>query len=230
MSNLYSNNFAISTFISEADLVVKLVIIILFLASFCSWSIIFDKFIKFKILSKRAKKFNAEYWSGVELMPFYERLKDSDNHPFSHLLITAINEWQLHDEKDLKDNYKKERLKERIFQSMMIARNRAVNRLEKNINFLAIISSASPFIGLFGTVWGIMNSFVAIVDAKNVSLAVVAPGIAEALFATAIGLFAAIPALIFYNIYVNHLDLYNAKLEDFSTEMLNLLSRQMDKK
>ena len=223
MSNLYSNNFAISTFISEADLVVKLVIIILFLASFCSWSIIFDKFIKFKILSKRAKKFNSEYWSGVELMPFYERLKDNDNHPFSHLLITAINEWQLHDEKDLKDNYKKERLKERIFQSMMIARNRAVNRLEKNINFLAIISSASPFIGLFGTVWGIMNSFQSIAISRNTSLAIVAPGIAEALFATALGLLAAIPAVIAYNKFNNDSIRYYQKLENFSKRFLTII-------
>ncbi len=111
----------------------------------------------------------------------------------------------------------------------MVTKNRAISRIQKNINFLATISSSAPFIGLFGTVWGIMNSFSAIANAQNTSLTVVAPGIAEALFATAVGLFAAIPALVYYNIYVNKLNAYNARIEDFSVEIINLLSRELDK-
>jgi len=229
MGDLYTDHLAVSSFINEADLVVKFVIIILFLASFWSWAIIFDKLIKFRVLNSRAKKFEQEFWSGVEILPLYEKIKKKDNHPLAHVFVTAINEWQMQSGLNLKDNYIKERLKERVYQAMMVAKNRAINKLEKNINFLATIASSTPFIGLFGTVWGIMNSFSAIVDAQNTSLAVVAPGIAEALFATAIGLFAAIPALIFYNMYVNKLNLYNSRVEDFSVEIINLLSRELDK-
>ena len=147
----------------------------------------------------------------------------------SHVFVTAINEWQLQASINLSDTYAKERLKERVYQSMMVAKNRVFNKVRKNINFLATVASTAPFVGLFGTVWGIMNSFSAIVGAQNTNLTVVAPGIAEALFATAIGLFSAIPALIFYNFFVNKLNLYNSRVEDFCIEIINLLSRELDK-
>lgn len=226
---MYTDYLAISSFISDADLVVKFVIIILFLSSFVSWAIIFDKLIKFRILNFRARNFEKQFWSGIEILPLFEKIKKKDNDPLSNVFVTAINEWQLQYGLNLQDNYVKERLKERIYQAMMVTKNRAINRIQKNINFLATISSSAPFIGLFGTVWGIMNSFSAIVDAQSTSLTVVAPGIAEALFATAVGLFAAIPALIFYNLYINKLNAYNAKIEDFSVEVINLLSRELDK-
>ena len=226
---MYTDYLAISSFISDADLVVKFVIIILFLSSFVSWAIIFDKLIKFRILNFRARNFEKQFWSGIEILPLFEKIKKNDNDPLSNVFVTAINEWQLQYGLNLQDNYVKERLKERIYQAMMVTKNRAINRIQKNINFLATISSSAPFIGLFGTVWGIMNSFSAIVDAQSTSLTVVAPGIAEALFATAVGLFAAIPALIFYNLYINKLNAYNAKIEDFSVEVINLLSRELDK-
>ena len=226
---MYTDYLAISSFISDADLVVKFVIIILFLSSFVSWAIIFDKLIKFRILNFRARNFEKQFWSGIEILPLFEKIKKNDNDPLSNVFVTAINEWQLQYGLNLQDNYVKERLKERIYQAMMVTKNRAINRIQKNINFLATISSSAPFIGLFGTVWGIMNSFSAIVDAQSTSLTVVAPGIAEALFATAVGLFAAIPALIFYNLYINKLNAYNSKIEDFSVEVINLLSRELDK-
>ena len=226
---MYTDYLAISSFISDADLVVKFVIIILFLSSFVSWAIIFDKLIKFRILNFRARNFEKQFWSGIEILPLFEKIKKNDNDPLSNVFVTAINEWQLQYGLNLQDNYVKERLKERIYQAMMVTKNRAINRIQKNINFLATISSSAPFIGLFGTVWGIMNSFSAIVDAQSTSLTVVAPGIAEALFATAVGLFAAIPALIFYNLYINKLNAYNAKIEDLSVEVINLLSRELDK-
>lgn len=228
-SELYTSNLAISSFISDADLVVKIVILLLFLASFCSWAIIFDKLIKFRILNVRAKNFEKEFWSGKEIVPLYEKAKRYDNHPLSHVFVTAINEWQLQAAINLSDTYAKERLKERVYQSMMVAKSRMFNKVRQNINFLATVASTAPFIGLFGTVWGIMNSFSAIVGAQNTNLTIVAPGIAEALFATAIGLFSAIPALIFYNYFVNKLNLYNSRVEDFCIEIINLLSRELDK-
>jgi biopolymer transport protein TolQ len=226
---MYSGNLALVSLISDADIIVKLVILILFLASFISWAIIFDKIFKFKFLNFKAKKFENDFWSGREISQLYDEMKDNDTHPMSHVFVTAINEWQLQAELKIEDSDAKERLKERIYQSMMVAKNRALGKVQKNVNFLATISSASPFIGLFGTVWGIMNSFSAIVGSKNTSLAVVAPGISEALFATAIGLFAAIPALIFYNYFVNKINIYNSRVEDFSIEIMNLLSRELDK-
>ena len=228
-SDLYTSNLAVTSFISDADLIVKMVIFLLFLASFCSWAIIFDKLIKFKILNSRARKFEKQFWSGKEIVPLYEKAKRQDNHPLSHVFVIAINEWQLQAEINLSDVYAKERLKERVYQSMMVAKSRMFNRVRKNINFLATVASTAPFIGLFGTVWGIMNSFSAIVGAQNTNLAVVAPGISEALFATAVGLFSAIPALIFYNYFVNQLNLYNSRVEDFCIEIINLLSRELDK-
>ena len=226
---LYHNNLAIASLVSEADFVVKMVIFILFLASFCSWAIIFDKFIKFRVLNARARSFEKEFWSGKEILPLYEKTKRRDNHPMSHVFVTAINEWQLQESIDLSDSYAKERLKERVYQSMMVAKSRMFNKVRKNINFLATVASSTPFIGLFGTIWGIMNSFSAIVGSQNTSLAVVAPGISEALFATAVGLFSAIPALVFYNYFVNKLNMYNSRVEDFSIEIINLLSRELDK-
>ena len=229
MNEFYTGSLAITSYISNADLVVKLVILLLFLASFWSWAIIFDKFIRFRLLNRRARKFEKDFWSGKEIAPLYEQAKKKDNHPFSHIFVTAINEWKLQAKVNMTETNAKERFKERIFQSMIVAKNRSLDKLQKNINFLATISSSAPFIGLFGTVWGIMNSFSAIAESQNATLAVVAPGIAEALFATAAGLFAAIPALIFYNFFVNKFSVYSNKVEDFCIEIINLLSRELDK-
>jgi biopolymer transport protein TolQ len=228
-SDLYTSSLTISSLVSEADIIVKLVIFILFLASFCSWVIIFDKFIKFKSLAFKAKKFEKEFWSGQEIVSLYNKAKTSNNHPLSHVFVSAINEWQLQSDNNLVDDISKERFKERLYQTMMVAKNRSFLQVKNNINFLATIASVTPFIGLFGTVWGIMNSFSAIAGSQNTSLAVIAPGISEALFATAIGLFAAIPALIFYNSFINKLNMYHNRVEDFTIEIMNLLSRELDK-
>ncbi len=230
MDEVYTSNLAVSTFISEADLVVKIVIFLLFLASFWSWAIIFDKLLKFRNILAKANRFENQFWASKDISALYKEVKTKDDHTLSHVFVSAMNEWQLTDIKSLKTDDAKDRFKERLFEIMMVAKNRSIRKIEKNVNFLATVSSAAPFIGLFGTVWGIMNSFSAIVGAQNTSLAVVAPGIAEALFATAIGLFAAIPALIFYNFFVNKLNLYSARAEDFAFEVINFLSRELDKK
>ena len=228
-AELYTSNLTVTSIISDADIIVKLVILSLFLASFCSWVIIFDKLIKFRTLIFKANKFEREFWSGKEIIPLYNKAKKKNNHPLSHVFVTAINEWQLQSDIAISDIPAKERLKERIYQSMMVAKSKAFLDIKNNINFLATIASVSPFIGLFGTVWGIMNSFSAIAGSQNTNLAVIAPGISEALFATAIGLFAAIPALIFYNSFINKLNIYSNRVEDFIIEIMNLLSRELDK-
>ena len=223
-------SFNLVNLVSEADIIIKFVLFLLFAASFISWAIIIDKYFKFHTINVKASLFEKDFWSGKELIDLYEQAQDKNTHPLSNVFINAINEWQLQNTLDLNDDYAKERLKERVYQTMMVSKSKSINSLEKNVSFLATISSAAPFIGLFGTVWGIMNSFSAIAGTQNTSLTVVAPGISEALFATAAGLFAAIPALIFYNNFVNKIGIYNTRVEDFSLEILNLLSRELDKK
>jgi biopolymer transport protein TolQ len=225
-----SVSFNLVNLVSEADIVVKFILFLLFAGSFLSWAIIIDKFIKFKVIETKASIFEKDFWSGEELTDLYEKAQSKNTHPMSNVFINAVNEWQLQNTLDLNDDYAKERLKERVYQSMMVSKSKSINAIDNNVSFLATIASSAPFIGLFGTVWGIMNSFAAIAGTQNTSLAIVAPGISEALFATAAGLFVAIPALIFYNIFVNKIAAYNSRVEDFSIEMLNLLSRELDKK
>ncbi|MBL6785425.1 MAG: protein TolQ [Rickettsiales bacterium] len=225
-----SASFNLVNLVSEADIIVRFVLFLLFAGSFLSWAIIVDKFIKFKVIETKASLFEKDFWSGKELTELYEKAQSKNTHPLSSVFVNAVNEWQLQNTLDLSDDYAKERLKERVYQTMMVSKSKSINAIESNINFLATIASSAPFIGLFGTVWGIMNSFSAIAGTQNTSLAIVAPGISEALFATAAGLFVAIPALIFYNIFVNKVSAYNSRVEDFSIEMLNLLSRELDKK
>jgi biopolymer transport protein TolQ len=227
VNTLSSDDLALISIISDADIVVKLVVLILFLASFWSWAVVFDKFIKFRLLNHKAKKFEKRFWDGDNLENLYAEAKAQNNHPFANVFVAAMNEWHLK-EINPRDEQAKERLKERIYHTMMVAKNRAAEKTEKNINFLATIAASAPFIGLFGTVWGIMDSFQSIAGAQNTSLAIVAPGIAEALLATAVGLFAAIPALIFYNIFINKLNHYNSYVEDFCVEVINLISRELD--
>jgi biopolymer transport protein TolQ len=180
-------------------------------------------------LDRKIASFEKRFWSGQNLFNFYDRVKSSNNNPLSRVFIAAVNEWKLNSNLKKGDIYAKERLKERVYQTMMVSRSKSIMNIEKNYNYLAIIASASPFIGLFGTVWGIMNSFHSIAGSQNAGFSVVAPGIAEALLATAIGLFAAIPALIFYNVFVAKAETYRNKIEDFCVELMNFLSRELEK-
>ena len=214
----------------QADWVVKLVMIMLLLASFWAWAIIIDKFLTFRSLKGKANRFETEFWSADALDKFYERVKKKANHPMAIIFTNAMEEFFRSRGKDISAANMSQRLgvRERINQVMMVTRNRELEKLERGLGFLATVGSSAPFIGLFGTVWGIMNSFTNIAMSKNTSLAVVAPGIAEALFATAIGLFAAIPAVIAYNRFAGEMDKYAGKLEDFSVEFNTLLSRQIE--
>jgi biopolymer transport protein TolQ len=216
--------------IFRAEFTVQLVILMLLAASVWSWSIIFDKWIKYKEIKTKSFYFYKLFSSEHVLNDLYLKIKDIASMPLELIFITAMNELQ---SMEVNANGMSEHslisLKERITTSMNLVKNKEIDKLENNLNYLATISSATPFIGLFGTVWGIMHSFQSIAEAKNTSLAVVAPGIAEALFATALGLIAAIPALIFYNILNKKLqDLINS-FDDFIIHFNTLLSRQLDR-
>lgn len=213
----------------QADIIVKSVILVLLFASFWSWAIIFDKTMTFKILKSKTEKFESSFWSGDLLEDLYNRIKQHADHPMAMIFVAAMYEWKIPGPAEKSRLEMKVGLKERIFQAMTLSRNQAMDKLERNLGFLATVGSTAPFVGLFGTVWGIMNSFQSIAMMKNTSLTVVAPGIAEALFATAVGLFAAIPAVIFYNKFSNDLNRFVHKLDDFAGEFSAIISRELDK-
>lgn len=214
----------------QADFIVKAVMISLLLASFWSWAIMFDKYVRFKSVKISTNRFEKEFWSAGAIDKFYEKIKKRVNHPLALVFTAAMDEWYRSRREGTSNvpSSLQVSVRERIAQVMLIARNRETEKLESGLGFLATVGSSAPFIGLFGTVWGIMNSFTSIAASKNTTLAVVAPGIAEALLATAIGLFAAIPAVIGYNKFSGELDRILNRMEDFSTEFNTLLSRQLD--
>jgi biopolymer transport protein TolQ len=218
--------------LQQADIVVQAVMLSLVLASIWSWAIIFDKFCRFFILKRKTSKFEMLFHSEKPLDDIFAVAKKADNHPFAKIFIAAVKEWKTSNVKNIVKaqlHDKKQSLKERITNTMQVSANKALERLESSMHMLAIIGSVAPFVGLFGTVWGIMNSFQGIAMSKNTSLAVVAPGIAEALLATAIGLFAAIPAVFFYNIYSNKVNKFADQMNNFAILVGNVLSRELDK-
>lgn len=213
----------------NADIIVKGVMIMLIMASFWCWGIIIEKYLVFRRIKEKAARFENEFWASEALDKFYEKSKKRANHPMAVMFVAAMEEWfRSKTSNMLQPQGFRLSLKERIVQVMLVSRNREVENLERGLGFLATTGSAAPFVGLFGTVWGIMNSFHAIALSKNTSLVAVAPGIAEALFATAIGLFAAIPAVIAYNKFNMEVTRFSNKLDDFSTEFDTILSRQLE--
>jgi biopolymer transport protein TolQ len=214
----------------QADWIVKAVMLLLILASFWSWAIIFDKIIKIRKVVADTDKFESDFWSGGSLDALYDRLSVAGpQHPMAVLFVAAMREWRRSTERGLvRGKQGLGSLQVRIAQVMRVSIDREMDRIERYLGFLASVGSVSPFVGLFGTVWGIMNSFHAIASSKNTSLAVVAPGIAEALFATALGLLAAIPAVMAYNKFSSDLGRLNIRLEGFAGEFQALMSRQLD--
>ena len=213
----------------EADLVVKTVIVVLILASFWSWAIIFDKVMRMRRLNTQTTEFEDSFWSGGSLDDLYDRVGNHPPHPMAALFAAAMREWRRSTAQGLRGGEGlRESLQQRIERVMQVSLGREMDHLERHMVFLASVGSTAPFIGLFGTVWGIMNSFEAIGLSKNTSLAVVAPGIAEALFATALGLVAAIPAVVAYNKISNDLGRYANRLESFAGEFSAVLSRQLE--
>ncbi len=222
-------DFSMFGLFMQADIVVKSVIIILIIASIYSWNVIVAKILRMRQLKKLEKEFEEIFWSGNSFEDLYETLNFNKTDPKSKIFCAAILEWkksksQFGDSADLNS------LKDRMQRSMSVIFNKESESVEKNLTFLATAGSTAPFIGLFGTVWGIMNSFKSIAIAQNTNLAVVAPGIAEALFATALGLFVAIPAVVAYNKISSDISKYFVSLETFMDEFTTIFFRQLEKK
>ncbi|HEX9809045.1 MAG TPA: protein TolQ [Alphaproteobacteria bacterium] len=215
----------------RADVVVKLVMVILLFASVWSWAIIFDKYRRIRRIEADAESFEDAFWAGGSLEELYERIGGRPSDPMESLFAAAMREWRRSTERGLiTSETAREALQERIERAMGSSMAREMERLERYMIFLASVGSTAPFVGLFGTVWGIMNSFQAIALSKNTSLAIVAPGIAEALFATALGLVAAIPAVIAYNKFSTDLGRYAGRMEGFINDFTAILSRQLQEK
>ena len=215
----------------QADTIVKIVMILLLLASFWTWAIIFDKALRLRRLRNQAKQFEEAFWSGGSLEVLFDRLETKAPDPMSAIFVAAMREWRRSAAKGLAatENMRMS-LQERIERVMDITLGREIDHLERHMTFLASVGSSAPFVGLFGTVWGIMNSFASIAASKNTTLAVVAPGIAEALFATALGLVAAIPAVLAYNKLSGDISRFGNRLEAFAGEFGAILSRQLEEK
>jgi biopolymer transport protein TolQ len=226
-----SADLSIYTLFANAHFIVKLVMIGLILASIWSWAIIIEKFFVYARTKKETDEFENIFWSGQALDDLYQALSQRRNTSAAAIFVAAMREWRKSSEAAPPGDRAAKPLpgvQLRVDKAMDVAINRDVERLERRLTFLATVGSTAPFVGLFGTVWGIMSSFQAIAASKNTSLAVVAPGIAEALFATALGLLAAIPAVIFYNKFNSDVARHAARLEGFSDEFAALLSRHID--
>ena len=209
----------------QASLLVKFVMLSLMGASIWSWAIIINKSILFARTQRAMDKFEQIFWSGTSLEELYTTLSSRPAAGMSSLFVAAMREWK-RSVQNVGASFMG--LQARIDKVLDVSISREVEKLESNLLFLATVASAGPFVGLFGTVWGIMTSFRSIAASKNTSLAVVAPGIAEALLATALGLFAAIPALVAYNKLQGDVAKKQARMEGFADEFSSILSRQID--
>jgi biopolymer transport protein TolQ len=224
-------DFSLLSLFLRADFIVKSVIIILIISSVYSWTIIIGKLIKINRLKQLDKEFDEIFWSGNSFEDLYETFNHNQNDSKTKIFCSAIEEWRKSNrEVSTLDLNGLNSLKERMSRSMQVTFNKESEIIEKNLTFLATAGSTAPFIGLFGTVWGIMNSFKSIAIAQNTNLSVVAPGIAEALFATALGLFVAIPAVVAYNKITNDLSKYFISMETFMDEFTTIFFRQLEEK
>jgi len=210
-----NTDFSIISLFIRADIIVKSVIIILIASSVYSWAIIFDKIRMFRKINKSAEEFEDKFWKSKSAETFYNNLPASIDDPMAQLFKTSMQ--------TVIKSRSRSSLSEKLPGILEINIEKQMSAIDKNYTFLATVGSTAPFIGLFGTVWGIMNSFQSIAISRNTSLAIVAPGIAEALFATALGLLAAIPAVVAYNKFSNDSKKYSQKLENFSKRFLTII-------
>ena len=212
-----STDFSLIQLFLRADFVVKSVIIILIAASVFSWALIFEKYRLFKRIEKSTTSFEEKFWKSRSAESFYNSYTNRDKDPMANVFRSAMGELI------------KTKSKSSIVQSTRVSRvieisaDNEIKLIEKHFTFLATVGSTAPFIGLFGTVWGIMNSFQSIAISRNTSLAIVAPGIAEALFATALGLLAAVPAVIAYNKFNSDSKRYSGRIENFSKRFISII-------
>ena len=210
-----SADFSIGTLFMRADIIVKSVILVLVGASIYSWAIIFNKYKLFKKIEKSSEEFEEKFWKSKSAESFYNNLPSNLEDPMAILFKNSMQA--------LIKSKSKTNISERLSVILETNIEKQINLIEKNFTFLATVGSTAPFIGLFGTVWGIMNSFQSIAISRNTSLAIVAPGIAEALFATALGLLAAIPAVIAFNKFNSDSRKYSQKLENFSKRFISIV-------
>jgi len=210
-----NTDFSLWSLFIRADFIVKSVIIILIACSVYSWAIIFDKFKLFKKINIESENFEEKFWKSKSAETFYNSLPTNVENPMALLFKDSMQ--------TLIKAKTKSNLTERMSSMLEVNIEKQVSKIDKGFTFLATVGSTAPFIGLFGTVWGIMNSFQSIAISRNTSLAIVAPGIAEALFATALGLLAAIPAVVAYNKFNNDSKKYAQKLENFSRRFLSII-------
>ena len=230
MGGAVDSGFSIVSTFLHAGYIVQGVMLFLILASLWSWAIIFNKGLALATLKRKAAKFEKIFWSGPSLEELYKQFSAKNDHPMAALFVAALREWQRAFENGTPRESQIAGIKERIDKVMSVTILREIDGVERQLGFLATVGSVAPFIGLFGTVWGIMNAFSAIAARHDTTLAVVAPGIAEALFTTAMGLFAAVPAVIFYNRFINEIGRYANRLDAFAEEFSAILSRQLDEK
>jgi len=212
----------------QAHIVVKLVVIGLMLSSVWTWAIIFEKLVVYRRMRQLANKFEQTFWSGQSLDELYADMGPKSTHCMAAMFVAAMREWKRSQEGAIRHGFAGVQM--RIQKVMEVTIQKEMAKLEKRLLFLATVGSTAPFIGLFGTVWGIMTSFQAIAVSESTNLAVVAPGIAEALFATALGLLAAIPAVIFYNKFASELARHAGRMESFADEFAAIVSRQLDER
>ena len=210
-----SADFSLLNLFIRADIIVKSVIIILIACSIYSWAVIIEKFRLFKKINQSTEEFETKFWNSKSAESFYNNLPTNIEDPMALVFKDAMQ--------NLLKKRSKTDLHERMTTMLETGIEKQMSKISKGYTFLATVGSTAPFIGLFGTVWGIMNSFQSIAISRNTSLAIVAPGIAEALFATALGLLAAIPAVIAYNKFNNDSILYSKKLENFSKRFLTII-------
>ncbi len=221
-------DFSIFSLFLQADVVVKIVILLLLISSLWSWTIIFSKYTNLKNILMETEDFEEKFYSSETLSKLSKRIGGQPTHPMEAVFFAAMVYFDRIKTGFSNKNFDfKKSFCENVKKEMEIVINKELTGLENGLNFLASVGSTAPFIGLFGTVWGIMNSFTAIGISQNTSLAVVAPGIAEALFATALGLVAAIPAVLFFNKFNNMLEILNNKLDVFSDEILVIISKEI---
>jgi biopolymer transport protein TolQ len=225
ISSQVNDEFTLMSLFFRADLVVKLVILMLFAASIFSWAIIIQKIRLFRNIKKLSDEFDTIFWSGKSIKEIQAEFLESESFPVKNVFDEALKEIKKSEsEKSIAS------LPDRLDTVIESSIELESEKLSSLFNYLATIGSTSPFIGLFGTVWGIMNSFQSIAISKNTSLAVVAPGIAEALFATALGLLAAIPAVIAYNLFTGQVNKEAARMYRFKDQFKNIFLRGLDKK
>ncbi len=210
-----NTDFSLMSLFFRADIVVKSVIIILIVCSIYSWAVIIEKFRLFKKINKSSEEFEEKFWNSKSAETFYNNLPANVEDPMGIVFQDAME--------SLLKKKSKNNLSERMTIFLEVGIERQMSKIDKGFTFLATVGSTAPFIGLFGTVWGIMNSFQSIAISRNTSLAIVAPGIAEALFATALGLLAAIPAVVAYNKFNTDSKKYSQKLENFSKRFLTII-------